>query len=371
MLYLDNSATTQILPEVRREMLPYLEAEYGNPSSKYYPLAKHAKQALETAREQVAKLLNCQNDEIVFTSGATESNNWIIKGVCNPLELKNMHFITSQAEHTSVMKAFEYLETLGAEVTYLPVDQYARVTFEDLQKNIRFNTRLVSLIWANNELGSLNDIDKISKLCLEQKVELHVDATQMIGKQKVDLENYPGITYLSLSAHKFYGPKGSGVAFIRKDDQGISRPLIPLLHGSQEKGYRGGTQAVHDIVGLGKAAELAGERLADNIEKLTELEKVLISKLKKAFGAELAFNNDSKNKVPGVVNVQIKQFNNELLLKELSAYLAASTGSACSSTKPSHVLAASGHDLNEIRHSVRFSLSPYLDIKELELLEQL
>ncbi|MGL5550344.1 MAG: cysteine desulfurase family protein [Culicoidibacterales bacterium] len=371
MLYLDNSATTKVLPEVVQAMLPYLEAEYGNPSSKYYPLAVHAKQAIDQARTQVATLLNCQSDEIIFTSGATESNNWIIKGVCSPLELKQQHFITSQAEHTSVLMAFQYLETLGATVTYLPVDEYARISVAELQASIQPNTKLVSLIWANNELGSLNEIEKIAEICTNAGIELHVDATQLIGKGSIDLQAIPGITYLSLSAHKFYGPKGIGVAFIRKDDQGISRALIPLLHGSQEKGYRGGTQAVHDIVGLGKAAELANERLEANIDKLTELEVILCTKLKKAFGETLSFNSDTKNKVPGVVNIQIPQFNNEILLKELAPYLAASTGSACSSTKPSHVLKASGHDLNEIRHSVRFSLSPYLDSQQLELFEQL
>jgi cysteine desulfurase len=372
MLYLDNSATTQIHPEVKEAMLPYLMEEFGNPSSKYYSVAENAKQAVKEARESLASLLSCDDKEIIFTSGSTESNNMIIKGVADYYSDKGNHIITTKVEHASVLETCKYLESKGFEVTYLDVDQYGRIDIEDLKQNIKEDTILVSIIWGNNELGSLNDMDLISKICEESNVFLHTDATQVIGKVNVNLSDYPGITFLSCSAHKFHGPKGIGAAFIRKDKYGILTKITPLLHGgSQENGIRSGTLAVHNIVGMGKAAEIAKKNLESNITKLIELEDELSNILINKFKEQISFNNDNKNKIPGLLSVQFKGINNEILLKNLAPYVAASTGSACSSSKPSHVLEAIGLSLDEIRSTVRFSLSNFVEKKDLEIFKQL
>ncbi len=277
MLYLDNSATTPLLPEVKEAMLPYLLEEFGNPSSKYYSFAVNAKEAVENARNNVALLLGSKPEELTFTSGSTETNNMVLKGVADYYQSKGKHIITSKTEHPSVLDTCEYLERKGFEITYLDVDGYGRVSCEDLEEALREDTILVSIMWGNNELGSLNPIENISQnYALIKGYLFHTDATQVIGKVDLTLEDYPGISFLSCSAHKFHGPKGTGVAYIRRDEYGISTPLTPLIHGGgQEQGIRSGTLAVHNIVGMGKAAELAYHSLQENIDKLNRLEEKL------------------------------------------------------------------------------------------------
>ncbi|WP_026584152.1 cysteine desulfurase family protein [Bacillus sp. J33] len=372
MLYLDNSATTQIHPEVKDAMLPYLMEEFGNPSSKYYAPAENAKKAVKEARNALASLLGCKDTELVFTSGSTESNNMIIKGVADHYSEKGNHIITTKVEHPSVLETCQYLETKGFEVTYLDVDQYGRIDIEDLEKEITEKTILVTVIWGNNELGSLNDMAAISNICLESNVFLHTDATQVVSKIEMDLSNYPGITFLSCSAHKFHGPKGIGAAFIRNDEYELPTKITPLLHGGgQENGIRSGTLAVHNIVGLGKASEIARRNLVDNINKLRELEYHLIKLLNEKFKDQIHINSDNTAKIPGIVSVQFKGVNNELLVKNLAPIIAASTGSACSSSKPSHVLAAIGLTIDQVRSTIRFSLSSFIEEEELEIFRQL
>lgn len=372
MLYLDNSATTPLLPEVKEAMLPYLLDEFGNPSSKYYSYAVNAKKAVETARSNIALLLGTKPDELTFTSGSTETNNMIIKGVADYYEAKGKHIITSKAEHPSVLDTYKYLEKKGYEVTYLDVDSYGRVSINNLKDAIKEETILVSIMWGNNELGSLNSIREISSLCLGKGVLFHTDATQVIGKINLSLEDYPGIKFLSCSSHKFHGPKGTGVAFIRQDEYGISTPLTPLMHGGgQEQGIRSGTLAVHNIVGMGKAAELAQKYLEENIEKLTRLETILKELLIEKFSSVITFNNDESNKIPGILSVQFKGLNNEILVKKLSPVMAVSTGSACSSSKPSHVLDAIGLTLDEVRNTIRFSLSHLIEEEHLSIFKSL
>ncbi|WP_059104435.1 cysteine desulfurase family protein [Shouchella shacheensis] len=375
MLYLDNSATTQMLPEVKDAMIPFLLEEYGNPSSKYYPQATHAKEEVDRARKHVANLLGCDAQEIVFTSGATESNNMLIKGIVDHHDprTKHVHIVTSKVEHPSVLETFKYLQSKGFVVTYLDVDQFGRIQLEDLQELFRNDPPvLCSIMWGNNELGSLQPIKKISELCIQYQCHLHTDATQVIGKMETDLSQFPGITLLSCSAHKFNGPKGIGVAVIKKDKNGLPTLITPLLHGGgQEFDYRSGTLAVHNIVGLGKAAELAHERLKNNIKQLLVLEDKLNSLLREKFSSVLQFNHDQVDKIPGILSIQFKGINNEILLKNIASEIAASTGSACSSTKPSHVLAASGYNNEEVRSTIRFSLSPYTSLTELEIFKQL
>ncbi|MFB9324404.1 cysteine desulfurase family protein [Paenibacillus aurantiacus] len=366
MIYFDNSATTKIDPRVVDAMLPYLYEEYGNPSSKYYSLAMHAKDAVEASRAQVAKLFGCDSDEVIFTSGATESNNLILKGVMETYGGKKHSLAVSKVEHSSILEVAGYMEQRGMEVMYINVDSYGRVDETALAATLDIEPVLVSVQWGNNETGVLNDIRSMAKRCEERGILFHTDATQVVGK----LETSPlerSVRFLSLSAHKLHGPKGIGAAIIRKDELGIKTKLAPLIHGGgQEYNYRSGTLSVHNIVGFGKAAELALLRQEEITIRLQELEEHLRHKLVELFPDIVRFNGDVTNKIPGIVNVQFRGTNNELLIKKLSDRYALSTGSACSSSKPSHVLHSIGLTLNEIRSSVRISLSHMNTIEEID-----
>lgn len=372
MIYMDNSATTPLHPEVLVAMLPYLQEEFGNPSSKYYSLAENARKAVERARSEVAKLLNCESDEIIFTSGATESNNMILKGVIDSYGEQRPTIVTSSVEHPSILDTCEYLETKGVNVIYLKVDRLGRINIKDLEDALQNRITLVSIIWGNNEVGSLNHIHDIAALCKERSILFHTDATQVVGKIPISLKDHYGIRFASLSGHKIHGPKGIGVAYIRKQSKEIYTRVTPLLHGGgQEKSYRSGSLAVHNIVGLGKAAEIASRNLEANRSHLNDLEQELVRILTAKFGNKVKFNQDETNKIPGIVNVQFVGLNNELLVKKLSPYICISTGSACSSSKPSHVLNAMGYSLHEIRQSVRISLSAFNTKDELDFFNNL
>ncbi|OCS87296.1 cysteine desulfurase family protein [Caryophanon latum] len=372
MLYLDNSATTPVHPEVKEAMLPYLLEQFGNPSSKYYDYATTAKDAVANARQAVANLLHCKTDEVIFTSGSTESNNFIIKGITDQRKDLGKHIITTATEHPSVLETCKYLQTIGFELTILPVNINGRVSVEQVRAAIRPDTILLTIQWGNNELGTLNPIAEIAELCEEQNVFLHSDATQVIGKIEFSLEDMPGLQAISISAHKYFGPKGVGVAYLKQDAYNLYPDITPLFHGGgQEYGLRSGTLAVHNIVGMGVASKIAATKLKHNIEQLTLLEKRLVELLQQQFGSNIKFNQPSTNKIPGIVSVQFIGLNNEILVKKLAPIIAVSTGSACSSAKPSHVLAAIGLSLNEVRQTIRFSLSPYIELEELNIFKEL
>ncbi|MGF7071694.1 cysteine desulfurase [Priestia megaterium] len=373
MLYLDNSATSKINEEVLEAMLPYLKEEFGNPSSKYYTLAENAKRAVETARHQVASLLGCETDEVIFTSGASESNNMVLKGVTEYYANQGNHIITTKVEHPSVQETCQYLEQKGTRVTYLEVDKYGRIDVEELIEKIKEDPPiLVSIIWGNNEIGSLNDMKLISDICAKYNIFLHTDATQVVGKINVALNQYPGITFLSCSGHKLQGPKGIGICVIKKHPDGYRTKLTPLIHGGgQEFDYRSGTLAVHNIVGMGKAAELAKGHQKEHYTHLIELETYLIKILNDKLNGKITINNDNKNKIPGVLSIQLHGINNELFIKKVSNFIALSTGSACSSTKPSHVLSAIGLDINQIRTTIRISLSADIKREDLDIFKAL
>lgn len=366
LLYLDNNATTKVAKEVFEAMLPFLLEEFGNPSSKYYSIATTAQAAVEDARTKLAKLLNADTEEIVFTSGASESNNLIVKGVADYYSNKGKHLITSSIEHKSVMESFHYLSQHGFDITFLPVDRFGKVDPALVKESIRPDTILVSIIWGNNEVGTVNDIESISKICSEKGVFFHSDATQIIGKLPVNLKQIP-VQFLSLSAHKFHGPKGIGACFIRKNKLGLRTKITPLVHGgSQEQGYRAGTLAVHNIVGLGKAAEIALRDMKDNQARLLSLEAWLHQELENNLKG-IRFNGDPRDKIPGVINITIPGMNNELLVDWLARQnIAVSTGSACSVSEPSHVLKAMNIPLEEIRQSIRISFSPEVEQEDLE-----
>lgn len=366
MIYLDNSATTPIDPEVLDAMLPYLKEEYGNPSSRHYTLAKNAEKAVEEAREKLASLINCKPDEIIFTSGASESNNLILKGVSDYkkyYENSGNHIITSKVEHKSVLQTCKFLngevyfnkdknkrksyvarkiETpkidRGYEVTFLDVNNYGQVEENNLTEAIKDNTILVSLIWGNNEIGSLNDIKKLSTIVKEKSILFHSDATQVLGKVDIDVNQTP-VDFLSFSAHKIYGPKGIGACYMRKNKNALP-DLTALIHGGeQEYGYRAGTHAVHNIVGFGKAAEIAKRDMKFYVKRLNELE-IEAKKLLKAKYPNTEFLGDPENHIPGVIPVILPGIINEMLIQKLSNDVAISSGSACSIGEPSYVIDA-------------------------------
>lgn len=368
MIYFDNAATTPLDPEVKEAMFPYLQ-HYGNPSSKYYSAAEQAKNAVQVARNSVAELLGCDPEEVIFTSGSTESNNMIIKGIADAHWGSGKKFVTSSVEHSSVLETAFYLKTKGLKIELLEVNAEGVVQPELLKDFFERNaeeTFLVSLMWVNNEIASLNDIISLGKLCRHYKIPFHTDATQAVGKVPIHLMDLP-IQYLSLSSHKIHGPKGIGAAILRKDELGIRPHLTPLIHGGgQEFGLRSGTLNVPSIVGFGKAAEIAKRDLQSNLQHIIALESYLNHKIKEHFSSIVTFNSTSEKKLPGIINVRFKGVQNELLIKKLSPYVAVSSGSACSSSKPSHVLQSIGCSLDEVRSSVRISLSKFNTTEEID-----
>jgi cysteine desulfurase len=354
MIYLDNAATTPLDSRVLETMYEFMKTTYGNPSSKYYNQAENSKKILNWAREEVAKLINCQPDEIIFTSGATESNNFILKGVANAFKDKGKHIVTTKVEHSSVLEVCRYLERCGYEVTYLDVDHYGRVDPEELKRSIKEDTILVSVVWGNNEIGTINDVKSIAEICKEKGVLFHTDATQALGKIKVNLAEIEA-DFLSISAHKIYGPKGVGACFIRKDKNGLRIKVEPLLHGGeQEYSLRAGTQPVHNIVGFGKACEIVREEMHVYVKNILMLEEMFVKKLLAEI-PKAKINGDLSNKLPGILSITIEGINNELFLKWVSDRYALSSGSACSINKPSQVLKAIGmeqYSKNTIRVSI-------------------
>lgn len=365
MFYFDNAATTKMHPQVLNEMLPYLKDEYGNPDSLYYKQAEVAKDAVESAREIIADFFGINKNNFIFTSGATESNNFILKGLFFS-SIKKKKIITTKIEHSSIKETLSYLETLGAEVVYTPICENGEIDYEFLNKKIDDKTLLVTIMYVNNELGNFQNIKKIAKICKEKNVFFHSDFTQAVGKISTNIERIEGLSSFSVSAHKFYGPKGIGGIYLNDD---LKKYIVPLIHGGeQEYTLRAGTLPVHQIVGMGEAINICKKDYKKNLIALNELEKKLIIKLNEIFGNKIIFNNLNMNKVPGIVNFQIKGMNNQILLKQISNFISASSGSACSNTKPSFVLEEMGLSKEEINSSIRFSISAYddYDFNELE-----
>lgn len=360
MIYIDNNATTKIDREVLEAMRPYLEEEYGNPGSRFYTLAENANKAVEKARESVATLINVKPKEIIFTSSGSESNNFIIKGVSDYLknyEKKGNHLITTKFEHKSVINSYRFLNgeiymnkekikkmgqapiliDRGYEVEFLGGNNRGQTSIEEIKSHIKENTILGSFIWANNETGNLNNIEEITKLFNEKGIFLHSDATQIVGKLEVDLAKIK-LDAISFSAHKIYGPKGIGAAYLRANKY-TTKDITSLIHGGddQELGYRAGTPAVHNIVGFGKAAEIAKRDMNKNIKKLEGLESEFIKILNNRYeNAKLLI--DEEHKVPGVISFVLPGINNQIYLKRLSKDVAFSSGSACTISSDSSLL---------------------------------
>ncbi len=360
-IYFDNAATTQISSEVFKKMMPYLTEEYFNPSS-LYSKAQKVKNAIEEARKNVAEALGADPNEIYFTSGATESNNWAINLIVeqNKKNSAPCHIITSKIEHPSVLNVFKRLEKDGLEVSYLNVDAEGRVSPDELERTIKNNTVLVSVMYANNEVGTLQPISELGKICHKYGVVFHTDAVQAVGNVKINVL-HQNIDMLSLSGHKFHAPKGVGALYVRN---GLKIGNL-LVGGGQERGKRAGTENVASIVGLGCAITEATKDIEAKNKHLKELREMLWSGVRKI--AKVKYNGSLEHGLTGTLNFSFEGIEGEGILLLLNSYgICCSSGSACTSGSldPSHVLLAMGLDHGLAQSSVRISLSKYNTLEE-------
>lgn len=367
-IYLDNSATTMVRPEVAKVMIENTELAYGNPSS-IYKLARDSKKIVEENREKVAKAINAKKNDIYFTGSGSESDNWAIKGIASSYSSKGKHIITSTVEHHAVLHTCEYLEREGYEVTYLGVDEYGRIDLEELKNAIRKDTILISIMFANNEIGTINPVKEIGAIAKENGVLFHTDAVQAVGHTHVDVIDM-NIDLLSLSAHKFYGPKGIGALYIRS---GVR--ITPLIHGgAQERNRRSGTENLLGIIGMGTAIELAMSEMDTEIERLTVLRNRLTDGILKTI-PHSRLNGCPDNRIAGNCNISFEFIEGESVLLMLDmGGISASSGSACTSGSldPSHVLLSIGLTHEKAHGSLRVSFGLFNKEEDVDyLLEKL
>ena len=353
MIYLDNAASTAVHPEVVKEMLPYFDVQYGNPSS-IHQFGRKAKNAIQKARKQVAALVGAEPDEILFTSGGTESNNTILYGIpkLQGSHLDQNHIITSSIEHEAILQPCKEFENIGIKITYLPIDEHGIVDPDDIANSINLHTVLVSIMLANNEVGTIQAIKEISEICKKYQIPLHTAAVQAVGKMPINVKEL-GVDALSVSSHKINGPKGIGALFIKK---GL-RIDPQILGGGQENGMRSGTENVASIVGFGKACEIAKERLNENISHLQTLHSSMLSRIAKEI-PHVKLNGHPEKRIFNNIHLTFLGVNGEDLIIKLDEHgIAASTGSACSvhTQKASHVLKAMGFNHEQITGSLRIS----------------
>ena len=362
-IYLDHAATTPAHPEVVNAMAPYFSEIFGNPSS-IHSFGQEARTAVESAREKVAALINAKKDEVVFTSGGTEADNFAIKGAAYANSKKGKHIITTRIEHHAVTEPCEFLRSSGYEITYLPVDEYGMVNPNDVKKVITPSTVLVSVMHANNEIGTIQPIEEIGKITREAGVYFHTDAVQTAGAIPVDVEKM-NVDLLSVSAHKLYGPKGVGCLYIRKGTK-----MVPFMHGGgQEKNRRGSTENVPGIVGFGKAAELALLELDERQKHLIPLRDRLVRGLREKIKNALP-NGHPEKRLPNNASMCFEFVEGESMLLNLDMEgIAASTGSACSSAtlEPSHVLLSIGRPHAIAHGSIRFTLGRMTTAQDIEV----
>lgn len=352
-VYMDHAATTFVKPEVVETMLPFLKEHFGNPSS-LYSIGRESKEAVEAAREKLAKALGARPEEIYFTSGGTESDNWAVKGTAFTRRKKGKHIITTPVEHHAVLYPCKYLEAQGFDVTYLPVDEYGLVDPVELETAIRKDTILISVMYANNEIGTIEPIPEIGKIAREHEIPFHTDAVQAIGNISLDMHGKEkDVDMLSLSSHKFYGPKGIGALYVRKGTE-----LDNYMHGgAQERGKRAGTENVAGIAGLGKAIELVTADIEEHSKKLRKMRDRLMAGILEIPSCRL--NGHPEKRLPGNLNFSFEYIEGESLLLMLDQMgICSSTGSACSSGSldPSHVLRAIGVPQEIAQGSLRLTL---------------
>jgi len=363
LIYFDNAASTAVHPEVVKEMLPYFDVQYGNPSS-IHQFGRKTKNAIEKARKQVAALIGAEPDEITFTSGGTESNNTIFYGIkFQGAKFELSHIITSSIEHDAVLEPIREFEKNGCQVTYLPVDEHGIVNSDDITNSITPQTVMVSIMFANNEVGTIQPIKEISKICNKYQIPLHTDAVQAVGKIPINVEEL-GVDALSISSHKINGPKGVGALFIKK---GLT--IAPeILGGGQENGMRSGTENVASIVGFGKACEIAKEKLNENISHFQTLHSSMLSRVVKEI-SHVKLNGHTEKRIFNNIHLTFLGVNGEDLIIKLDEHgIAASTGSACSvhTQKASHVLKAMDFNHEQITGSLRISFGYMNTLDEVE-----
>ncbi|RXZ44969.1 IscS subfamily cysteine desulfurase [Crenobacter cavernae] len=361
-IYLDYSATTPIDPRVAEQMIPYLTEKFGNPASRSHSFGWDAEEAVENARAEVAKLVNCDPKEIIWTSGATESDNLAIKGAAQFYKTRGKHLITVKTEHKAVLDPMRELERQGFEVTYLGVKDNGLLDIEEFKAAIRPDTILASVMFVNNEIGVVQDIAQLGEICREKGIIFHVDAAQATGKVEIDLETLK-VDLMSFSAHKTYGPKGIGALYVRR------KPRVRLeaqMHGGgHERGFRSGTLATHQIVGMGEAFRIAREEMASENERIRMLRDRLWNGVKDM--EEVYVNGDLEHRVPHNLNVSFNFVEGESLIMAVKD-LAVSSGSACTSAslEPSYVLRALGRN-DELAHSsIRFSIGRFTTVEEVD-----
>ena len=361
-VYLDYSATTPVKEEVVSEMLPFFTERYGNPSS-LYSVGLDAKAGLDEARARVAGLINAEPKEIFFTSCGTESDNWVLEGAANAFKNKGKHIITSRIEHHAIMHTCEYLEKLGFEITYLDVDSDGFVSPEALEKAIRKDTILVSIMMVNNEIGTIEPIKELAAAAKAHGVLFHTDAVQGLGNVPIDVKDL-GVDFLSMSAHKIYGPKGVGALYMRK---GVR--ITNFMHGgAQETKQRAGTENLAGIAGFGKAAELAAANLQQHIEHSTKLRNYFWEQIEANISG-VTLNGSREKRHPGNLNVSFDYIEGESILLMLDAFgISISTGSACSSKSlvPSHVLEAIGISITKMNGTVRFTVGDFTTKEDID-----
>lgn len=365
IFYFDNSATTKIKNEVLNEMIPYLTKEYGNPSS-LYSIGRRAKRAIDKSRMQVAELINCKPNEIYFTGCGSESDNMGIKGVAYANKEKGNHIITSKIEHPAVLETCRNLETKGFEVSYINVDKDGRIDLEELQNTIKPTTILISIMYANNEIGTIQPIRTIAQIAKKNNIIFHTDAVQAVGNVPIDVMR-DDIDMLSMSAHKINGPKGIGVLYIKNGIQ-----LEKFMNGGhQEKDKRAGTENVAGIVGMGKACEIANKNLYRHINILTKLRDYYILRLHNELPDKIRINGSMNNRLPGNANISFEGIEaSELIFKLDERNICVSSGSACSSgnTSPSHVLTAIGTPEKYLGSAIRTTFGENNTFEEIEYL---
>ena len=364
IIYLDNQATTPIDPQVLESMNLYLTESFGNAASINHVLGWQADEAVEIAREQISKIIGSESNEIVFTSGATESINLALKGLIGNHLNSGDHIISTNIEHRAVIDVLNFINKKNIEVSFVPVNQDGIIQVDKLEKKIKKNTKVCSIIHANNEIGTIQPIEEIGKLCKKYNIIFHVDAAQTLGKRKIDV-NHMNIDLLSISGHKIYAPKGIGALFIKRQNPRIE--LKPILHGGgHENGYRSGTLPVHNIVGFGTACKIAIKNQDSDNKKINEMKKLLIDGLYKLF-PDLIINGDTNNRLEGNLNITFPKYSAEKIMMKLHE-IACSTGSACSSStpKPSHVLLALNLKKEQINNTLRFGIGKFNTIEEIK-----
>jgi cysteine desulfurase len=367
-IYLDGHATTKVDSRVISAMIPYLDTYYGNPSSNAHSYGWEAEAAIKQARQVIAQSINAEPAEIIFTSGATEANNLAIKGVAEAYFSQGKHIITCQTEHKAVIEPCEYLQSLGFEITFLPVAQNGLLDLSLLEQAIRSDTILVSIMTANNEIGVIQDIEGIGAICKSKGVLFHSDAAQAIGKMTLNVQQM-NVDLMSLTAHKIYGMKGIGALYIRRKNPRVQL-AGQIQGGGQERGFRSGTLCTPQIVAFAEAVKLALAELDTENERQTKLRNYLWQQLSQLEGIHL--NGDFHQRLAGNLNVSIEGVNGSALLLALQSQVALSSGSACSSTstKPSHVLKALGHSDRLARASLRFGIGRFNTEAEIEKVAQ-